>query len=426
MNILIIGAGGREHTLAWKIAQSPLCTSLFIAPGNAGTAQCGINLPVLVTDFEKIAQACSIHKIDLVVVGPEDPLVHGIVDFLQSKQEFKNMYIIGPAKNAAQLEGSKAFAKRFMNDYKIPTAAFKKFSAENYEDGVEYIKQHSLPVVLKADGLAAGKGVVICQSHMEALAEFDLMLHRSKFGDAGKIVVIEEFLQGIEMSVFFLTDGKSFVLLPEAKDYKRVGQKDTGLNTGGMGAVSPVPGFDASLKEKVIKQIIEPTLEGLQKEKLDYKGFVFLGLMISNGNPYMIEYNCRMGDPETEVVVPRLKNDLLTILLATAQQKLDKIIIETDERTAVTVVAASGGYPGNFETGKLITGLNSIYANDSIIFHAGTEDKNGKTYTRGGRVLAATSYGSNIADAAEHSNYLLEQVNFEGMFFRQDIGYEFK
>ncbi|HPA23701.1 MAG TPA: phosphoribosylamine--glycine ligase, partial [Ferruginibacter sp.] len=238
MNILIIGAGGREHTLAWKIAQSPLCTSLFIAPGNAGTAQCGINLPVLVTDFEKIAQACSIHKIDLVVVGPEDPLVHGIVDFLQSKQEFKNMYIIGPAKNAAQLEGSKAFAKRFMNDYKIPTAAFKKFSAENYEDGVEYIKQHSLPIVLKADGLAAGKGVVICQSHMEALAEFDLMLHRSKFGDAGKIVVIEEFLQGIEMSVFFLTDGKNFVLLPEAKDYKRVGQNDTGLNTGGMGAVS--------------------------------------------------------------------------------------------------------------------------------------------------------------------------------------------
>ena len=426
MNILIIGAGGREHTLAWKIAQSPLCTSLFIAPGNAGTAQCGINLPVLVTDFEKIAQACSIHKIDLVVVGPEDPLVHGIVDFLQSKQEFKNMYIIGPAKNAAQLEGSKAFAKRFMNDYKIPTAAFKKFSAENYEDGVEYIKQHSLPIVLKADGLAAGKGVVICQSHMEALAEFDLMLHRSKFGDAGKIVVIEEFLQGIEMSVFFLTDGKNFVLLPEAKDYKRVGQNDTGLNTGGMGAVSPVPGFDASLKEKVIKQIIEPTLAGLQKEKLDYKGFVFLGLMISNGNPYMIEYNCRMGDPETEVVVPRLKNDLLTILLATAQQKLDKIIIETDERTAVTVVAASGGYAGNFETGKLITGLNSIYANDSIIFHAGTEDKNGKTYTRGGRVLAATSFGSNIADAAEHSNYLLEQVNFEGMFFRQDIGYEFK
>ena len=238
--------------------------------------------------------------------------------------------------------------------------------------------------------------------------------------------MIEEFLQGIEMSVFFLTDGKNFVLLPEAKDYKRVGQNDTGLNTGGMGAVSPVPGFDASLKEKVIKQIIEPTLAGLQKEKLDYKGFVFLGLMISNGNPYMIEYNCRMGDPETEVVVPRLKNDLLTILLATAQQKLDKIIIETDERTAVTVVAASGGYPGNFETGKLITGLNSIYANDSIIFHAGTEDKNGKTYTRGGRVLAATSFGSNIADAAEHSNYLLEQVNFEGMFFRQDIGYEFK
>ena len=426
MNILIIGAGGREHTLAWKIAQSPLCTSLFIAPGNAGSAQCGTNLPIAVTDFEKITQACLQHKIDLVVVGPEDPLVKGIVDYLKAQKTFEKMLIIGPSQTAAQLEGSKAFAKRFMMDYNIPTAAFRKFSIETYEDGVEYIKQHSLPIVLKADGLAAGKGVVICQSQVEALAEFDLMLHRSKFGDAGKTVVIEEFLEGLEMSVFFLTDGKNYVLLPEAKDYKRIGQKDTGLNTGGMGAVSPVPGFDAALKEKVIKQIIEPTLKGLQNEKLEYKGFVFLGLMISQGNPYMIEYNCRMGDPETEVVIPRIKNDLVSILMATAKQELDKLQIETDERTAVTVVAASGGYPGNFEAGKLIEGLKDAFVNDSIIFHAGTEEKNGKIFSRGGRVLAATSFGDNIADAAEHSNYLLEQVNFEGMYFRKDIGYEFK
>lgn len=375
MNILIIGAGGREHTLAWKIAQSPLCTSLFIAPGNAGSAQCGTNLPIAVTDFEKITQACLQHKIDLVVVGPEDPLVKGIVDYLKAQKTFEKMLIIGPSQTAAQLEGSKAFAKRFMMDYNIPTAAFRKFSIETYDDGVEYIKQHSLPIVLKADGLAAGKGVVICQSQVEALAEFDLMLHRSKFGDAGKTVVIEEFLEGLEMSVFFLTDGKNYVLLPEAKDYKRIGQKDTGLNTGGMGAVSPVPGFDAALKEKVIKQIIEPTLKGLQNEKLEYKGFVFLGLMISQGNPYMIEYNCRMGDPETEVVIPRIKNDLVSILMATAKQELDKLQIETDERTAVTVVAASGGYPGNFEAGKLIEGLKDAFVNDSIIFHAGTEEK---------------------------------------------------
>ncbi|MBS1909348.1 MAG: phosphoribosylamine--glycine ligase [Bacteroidetes bacterium] len=426
MNILIIGAGGREHTLAWKIAQSPLCTSLFIAPGNAGSAQCGTNLPIAVTDFEKITQACLQHKIDLVVVGPEDPLVKGIVDYLKAQKTFEKMLIIGPSQTAAQLEGSKAFAKRFMMDYNIPTAAFRKFSIETYDDGVEYIKQHSLPIVLKADGLAAGKGVVICQSQVEALAEFDLMLHRSKFGDAGKTVVIEEFLEGLEMSVFFLTDGKNYVLLPEAKDYKRIGQKDTGLNTGGMGAVSPVPGFDAALKEKVIKQIIEPTLKGLQNEKLEYKGFVFLGLMISQGNPYMIEYNCRMGDPETEVVIPRIKNDLVSILMATAKQELDKLQIETDERTAVTVVAASGGYPGNFEAGKLIEGLKDAFVNDSIIFHAGTEEKNGKVFSRGGRVLAVTSFGNNIVDAAEHSNYLLEQVNFEGMYFRKDIGYEFK
>lgn len=426
MNILIIGAGGREHTLAWKIAQSPLCTTLFIAPGNAGTAQLGTNLQIAVTDFEKIAKACSNYKIDLVLVGPEDPLVNGIVDFLKSQKDFEKMHIIGPSKSAAQLEGSKAFAKRFMNDHKIPTAAFRKFSAETYEEGVEYIKNHSLPIVLKADGLAAGKGVVICQSHMEALAEFDLMLNRSKFGDAGKIVVIEEFLQGIEMSVFFLTDGKNYVLLPEAKDYKRVGQNDTGLNTGGMGAVSPVPGFDASLKEKVIQQIIEPTIAGLQKENLEYKGFVFLGLMISNGNPYMIEYNCRMGDPETEVVIPRLKNDLISILLSTAKQELDKVQIEADKRTTATVVAASGGYPGNFETGKIITGLDKLLTGDSIVFHAGTEEKKGQVFTRGGRVLAVTSFGNHIAEAVEQSNYLLEQINFEGIFFRKDIGFEFK
>ncbi|MFZ1529056.1 MAG: phosphoribosylamine--glycine ligase [Ferruginibacter sp.] len=426
MNILLVGSGGREHTLAWKLTQSKLCTNLYIAPGNAGTALCGTNLNISTTDFDQIASACSRYAIEMLIVGPEDPLVKGITDFIKAKEDLKHIHIIGPSKDAAQLEGSKAFAKRFMTDHGIPTAAFKKFSEDNYEEGVNYIKNHPLPVVLKADGLAAGKGVVICTNHVEALAEFELMVLRSKFGEAGRKVVIEQFLQGIEMSVFLLTDGINYVLLPEAKDYKRVGEKDTGLNTGGMGAVSPVPFYDEALRQKVVKQIVEPTLAGLQKEKLEYRGFIFLGLMVDNGNPYMIEYNCRMGDPETEVVMPRIKNDLVELLLATSGQRLAGITVETDAQAAVTVVAVSGGYPGKYETGLPIEGLDTVNIPGSIIFHSGTEKTNGKVLTRGGRVLAVTSFGDNITEAVEQSNYLLEQLHFDDMYFRSDIGYEFK
>ncbi len=426
MNILLVGSGGREHTLAWKLTQSKLCTHLYIAPGNAGTALCGTNLQISTTDFDQIAAACRLHHIKMLIIGPEDPLVMGITDFIRAKEGLAHIHIIGPSKEAAQLEGSKAFAKRFMTDHGIPTAAFEKFSEENYEEGIDYIKNHPLPVVLKADGLAAGKGVVICKNHVEALAEFELMVLRSKFGEAGRKVVIEEFMQGIEMSVFVLTDGKNYVLLPEAKDYKRVGEKDTGLNTGGMGAVSPVPFYDEALRQKVVKQIVEPTLAGLQKEQLEYRGFIFLGLMVENGNPRMIEYNCRMGDPETEVVMPRIKNDLVELLLATAEQRLNTVKVETDTQAAATVVAVSGGYPGKYETGLPIEGLETVNIPGSIIFHSATERNKDKVLTKGGRVLAVTSFGDNITEAVEQSNYLLEQLHFDDMYFRSDIGYEFK
>src|SRR4051812_21460641 len=321
MNILILGSGGREHALAWKISQSTACTKLFVAPGNAGTARCGTNLPISVNDFEAIGKACKKEQINMVIVGPEEPLVNGLVDYL-NKESKLNLLIIGPSKEAAQLEGSKAFAKSFMNRHQIPTAAYKEFNADNFDEGIEYLKNHPLPIVLKADGLAAGKGVIICQNHVEAVAEFELMIQRSKFGEAGKRVVVEEFLEGIELSVFVLTDGKNYILLPEAKDYKRIGEGDKGLNTGGMGAVSPVPFSDDALKEKINGKIIKPTLTGLQKEKLEYKGFIFFGLMVKDGEPVVIEYNCRLGDPETEVVIPRIKNDLAEMLDAVFTQQL--------------------------------------------------------------------------------------------------------
>jgi len=426
MNILLIGSGGREHTLAWKLKQSPLCNDLYIAPGNAGTANCGTNLNIKITDFNGLASACLKYKIDMLIVGPEEPLVNGITDHIKSGKSTNHIHVIGPSKNASQLEGSKAFAKAFMNRYNIPTASYREFTADNYKKGLSYIKEHSLPVVLKADGLAAGKGVLICQSHLEALAEFELMILRSKFGEAGTKVVIEEFLEGIEVSVFVLTDGKNYVLLPEAKDYKRIGEGDTGLNTGGMGAVSPLPFFDEALNNKIISEIIEPTIAGLREEKMDYKGFLFFGLMINNGEPFVIEYNCRMGDPETEVVFPRLKNDLVELLLATSQQRLNNVVIRTDPRTAVVVVAVSGGYPGHYEKGKVIEGLGTMPLAGSMVFHAGTKNENGEIITDGGRILAITSFGENITEACEQSNYMLQQLFFEDMYYRTDIGFEFR
>lgn len=425
MNILIIGSGGREHSFAWKIKQSPLCNNLFIAPGNTGTALFGTNLPIAIADFENLAAAALENKIDLILVGPEEPLVKGITDFFQDNELTKHIQIIGPSKQAAKLEGSKAFAKDFMTRHKIPTAAYKEFTLNDFEVGIKYLDEHVYPVVLKADGLAAGKGVIICNTVLEARAEFELMLLRSKFGEAGKKVVVEDFLEGIELSVFVLTDGVDYVLLPEAKDYKKIGKGDTGLNTGGMGAVSPVPILTDELKQKIIDQIIEPTINGLQKDSLNYKGFVFIGLMINKNEPMVIEYNCRMGDPETEVVLPRLKNDMVELLVATSNKSLKKQIIETDERSAVAIVAVSGGYPGDFKKNIIIEGLDSYDLPESFLFHAGTLQKENGIVTNGGRVVVAVSFGENIKEAAEQSDYLLQQIHFEDMLYRDDIGFEF-
>jgi phosphoribosylamine--glycine ligase len=425
MNILIIGSGGREHTLAWKLSQSKLCGQLFIAPGNAGTAQCGTNIDIKTTEFKKLAAFCLENKVEMVVVGPEEPLVKGIYDFFTKNKATEHIHVIGPSKNAAQLEGSKAFSKAFMQRHNIPTAGYKEFDASNYKEGVDYITNHSLPIVLKADGLAAGKGVIISTSHKEALAEFELMIQHAKFGDASKKVVIEQFLDGIELSVFVLTDGKNYVLLPEAKDYKRIGVGDTGLNTGGMGAVSPVQFADAVFMQKVKERIVEPTIKGFHKENLEYKGIVFVGLIKVNNEPLVIEYNCRLGDPETEVVIPRIKNDLVELFLATAQQRLDTITIETDPQTAVTVVAVSGGYPEAYQSGKTMTGLD-LAPKGTVIFHSGTKKEGATVLSNGGRVLAVTSFGDTVAKAVAQSNQTLSKVHFEGMFFRNDIGYEFK
>jgi len=426
MRVLLLGAGGREHAFAWKISQSPLCDKLFIAPGNAGTSQCGTNLDFGVNDFDAIKKCCINEKIDLVLVGPEEPLVKGITDFLISEPQLKDIDIIGPSKNGAQLEGSKAFAKAFMHKYKIPTAAYGEFTLDNYKDGVDYINKHELPIVLKADGLAAGKGVVICENYVEALAEFELMIQRAKFGDASKKVVIEEFLQGIELSVFALTDGKNYVLLPEAKDYKRVGEEDTGPNTGGMGAVSPVPFADEVFLKNVEEKVIKPTIKGLKAENLEYRGFIFFGLIKVGDEPYVIEYNCRMGDPETEVVIPRLKNDFLEMLVAATKQELNKIKIEEDDRCACTVMAVSGGYPGDYEKGYVIHGLDKVDTAESILFHAGTITKDGNPVTNVGRVLCITSFGDSIFEAVEKSKEELRNVTFTGMSFRRDIGFEFE
>jgi len=426
MRILLLGSGGRENALAWKLTQSPRCEALFIAPGNAGTTRFGTNLDISLTDFEGIRKACMDEKIDMVIVGPEEPLVKGVTDFLISSKSLADLDVIGPGKAGAQLEGSKAFAKAFMMRHDIPTAAYREFTLDNYTEGVEYLRQHTLPIVLKADGLAAGKGVVIAENHIEAIAEFELMIQRAKFGEAGKKVVVEQFLKGIEISVFVLTDGKNYVILPEAKDYKRVGEGDTGPNTGGMGAVSPVPFVNKELMQKIEEKVIRPTVDGLRHEGLEYRGFIFFGFMIVDNEPYMIEYNCRMGDPETEVVIPRLKNDLVDLLDAVATQQLDKMTIETDPRTACTVVAVSGGYPGDYAKGYEINGIDSINTEDSLLFHMGTGLKDGKVVTSGGRVFCITSYGRSIFDAVEISKEEMQKVTFTDMNYRQDIGFEFE
>lgn len=424
MNILLLGSGGREHALAWKLSQSPQCSKLLIAPGNAGTSQHGKNMSFTVTDFPAIRSCCLQEQIGLVIVGPEEPLVKGIVDFLRAEPALKNLPIIGPSKEAAQLEGSKAFAKAFMQRHGIPTAAYREFTADNFGEGIEYLKQHPLPIVLKADGLAAGKGVIICQHHVEAVAEFELMIQRSKFGEAGKRVVVEEFLDGIELSVFVLTDGKNYVLLPEAKDYKRAGEGDKGLNTGGMGAISPVPFTDEAFLQKIRTKIIEPTIRGLSKDRLDYKGFLFFGLMQVGDEPSVIEYNCRMGDPETEVVLPRIKNDLVSLLTATTEGRLDTIQVETDSRYATAIVAVSGGYPNDYQTGYEISGLDTP-SDDVLIFHAGTMHSGDTVVTNGGRVICATALASTVEQALANSLTRLEEIGFTDMYYRRDIGYEF-
>ncbi|MBS1729465.1 MAG: phosphoribosylamine--glycine ligase [Bacteroidetes bacterium] len=426
MNILILGSGGREHALAWKIMQSPDCNKLFIAPGNAGTAQCGTNIEFSVNDFEAQKIFCLQEQIDMLVVGPEEPLVNGIYDFYSKDEALKKIMVIGPSSHGAQLEGSKDFSKKFMQRYQIPTATYASFDESNFDEGLSYLQTHSLPVVLKADGLAAGKGVVICQTTQEACEVFTEMIRHKQFGNASKKVVVEQFLDGVEVSVFVLTNGHQYKIIGHAKDYKQIGEGNKGANTGGMGCVSPVPFMDSLFFNKIQSRIIGPTIKGLQEEAITYHGFIFFGLINVQGEPFVIEYNCRMGDPETEVVMPLLKNDLVTLFCNMHENKLDEVAVEYDERACATVVAVSGGYPGAYEKNKEIQGLPSNIDKQSIIFHAGTQsDSAGRILTNGGRVLAVTSYGESLYSAAKKSTDLLSGIHFDGIYFRKDIGFEF-
>ena len=424
MTILLLGSGGREHAFAWKMIQSPLCEKLFVAPGNAGTAAIATNVAMSPTDFDAIKAFVLEENVKMVVVGPEDPLVKGIYDFFKNDESLNHIPVIGPSKLGAQLEGSKEFAKEFLIKHNIPTAAYDSFTAETVEKGCDFLETLQPPYVLKADGLAAGKGVLIIHDLEEAKTELRNMLVHQKFGAASSKVVIEEFLDGIELSCFVLTDGKSYKILPTAKDYKRIGEGDTGLNTGGMGAVSPVPYVDDVLMEKIETRIVKPTIEGFQKDRIEYKGFVFIGLINVKNEPIVIEYNVRMGDPETEVVIPRLKTDLVALFQAVASETLDKIELEIDPRCAATIMLVSGGYPEDFEKGKIISGTENIV--DSLIFHAGTKQADNNIVSNGGRVLAITSFGETFEEATKKSYQNIKKLHFDKMYYRKDIGFDLK